>query len=783
MGDHQTQSLWRMRLCSALRTALACIIVGCTTLYGPPQLQKYLTYSSFSYITTILIVPDATVGDVMRSSWHVIFATAQVLVSSVLTLWLVEPKNFSVGVAAAAVALSAFVVALPESTHLMSKRIAFGQFVNVYVGTVIHGAQTGVVMHPLGVASSTALGALASVVAVLFPYPRLSYYEVCKSWRLYAGNASQRLTRFIEAIASRDKSGALELLSQGQSLSKEAAKLLHNITNNLETMVWERPHIKFLKPKYMDLGERLQETEVPLRGMEIALSSCSSHPVNLIDEELRGNLQSSEAHVRLRLLQAKYSLPSDATLAPESDREIFDKPLWTKKPTTKNHEDLPAFFFLYCMELLLENQPIARNPRNTRKPNQEPSDSQNQQLWNFKRVCRNIIPSRRSLIFALKCSLALGLAVLFGLLYNKENGYWSGLTIAISFVTGRQATFTVTNARVQGTALGSIYGILWFFIFHGLEKFRLLPLLPWIIICHFLRYSRMYGQAGGVSAAIGALLILGRDNYGAPSEFAIARIIEASIGLLCFLTVEIAFYPMRAATLAKNKLSQSMGVLRDSIEGVNLCVPASTGLRDKQRKLKSHVKELEKFIQEAETEPNCWFLPFKGSGYNQVLGSLSKIADLLLFVAYKTEFLAQVEQNFGGVWEELRQQMNADLGLLKEKINSPLRCLEEATSIKPLQVSETKSESDYHDSELGNPPRGFATLGTDDEEVETIVSNFLQHLQEVADKVHASDSEEKHKSQMVLCLTSLGFCIQSITRETMEMKKDVRKLVKFNAHT
>ncbi|TQE02809.1 hypothetical protein C1H46_011538 [Malus baccata] len=181
MGDHQTQSLWRMRLCSALRTALACIIVGCTTLYGPPQLQKYLTYSSFSYITTILIVPDATVGDVMRSCWHVIFATAQVLVSSVLTLWLVEPKNFSVGVAAAAVALSAFVVALPESTHLMSKRIAFGQFVNVYVGTVIHGAQTGVVMHPLGVASSTALGALASVVAVLFPYPRLSYYEVINS--------------------------------------------------------------------------------------------------------------------------------------------------------------------------------------------------------------------------------------------------------------------------------------------------------------------------------------------------------------------------------------------------------------------------------------------------------------------------------------------------------------------------------------------------------------------------------------------------------------------------
>ncbi|XP_068340276.1 uncharacterized protein [Pyrus communis] len=776
MGNYQTQSLWRMRLGSALRTALACTIVDCTVLYGPPQLKKYITYPSFSYMTTILIAPDATLGDVMRSCWHVIFATAQVLLSSVLTLWLVEPKNFTVEVAVVAVALSAFVVALPESTHLMSKRIAFGQFVSVYVGTVIHGAQTGVVMHPLGVASSTVLGAFASIVAMLFPYPRLSYNEVSKSWRMYAGNASQRLARFVEAISSRDKSGALELLSRGQSLSKEAAKLLQSISNNLEPMVWERPHIKFLKPNYLDSGERLQEIEVPLRGMEIALSSCSSHPVNLIDEELRRNLQSSEVQVRLRLLQAKYSLPSDATLAPESYREIFDKPLWAGKPTTNNRENLPAFFFLYCMELLLENQPIARNPGNTRKPNQEPSDSQNQQWWHFKSVWRNIIPSTRSIIFALKCSLALGLAVLFGLLYNKENGYWSGLTIAISFVTGRQATFTVTNARVQGTALGSIYGILWLFIFQRLEKFKLVPLIPWIFFCHFLRHSRMYGQAGGISAAIGALLILGRENYGPPSEFAFTRMIEASIGLLCFLLVEIVFYPMRAATLAKNKLSQSMEALRDCI-GVNLCVPASTGWREKRRKLKSHMTELETFIQEAETEPNCWFLPFQGAGYNRVLGSLSKIADLLLFVAYKTEFLAQVEQSFGGVWEELRQQMNADLELLKG-------CLEEASSIKPMPVSKTMSESDYHDSELGKPPRGFATLGcTDDKEVETIVSSFLQHLQEVADKVHTSDSEEKQKSQMILCLTSLGFCISSVMREAMEMKKELKKLVKLNAPT
>lgn len=391
------------------------------------------------------------------------------------------------------------------------------------------------------------------------------------------------------------------------------------------------------------------------------------------------------------------------------------------------------------------------------------------------------MPSLRSLVFALKCSLSLGLAVLFGLIYNKENGYWAGLTIAIGFVTGRQATFTVTNARAQGTAMGSVYGVICLFLFQGIEHFRLLPLIPWIFFTHFLRHSRMYGQAGGISAAIGALLILGRENYGPPSEFAIARMTEACIGLICFVLVEILFYPMRAVTLARNELSKSMGALRDCIKDINLCVPASVGLREKQRKLKSHLKKLENFIQEAETEPNFCFLPFKGASYSKVLGSLSKMADLLPFVACETEFLSQVTQKLGDASEELRQHMNADLELLKEKINSSLECLEKVTSIKFVAAFETEAQDDYHDSELGKPANPFRILGAGDEEVETIVNILLQHFPEVAHNVHNSDGEEKCKSQMVLCLAGLGFCIQSLTSETMEMEKEVRKLLKWES--
>lgn len=177
-ADSTTKALWRRRLGSALRTALACSIVGFTTLYSPEHLRHMPAFPAFSYVTTILILSDATLGDTLRGCWHALYATIQIMIPSILCLWSVGPDRFTADVAAVVVTLMSFVVALPESTPLMAKRIAFGQIVIVCVGTVVHGAKTGIVMHPIHVASSTALGALASVVAMLLPYPRLAYHEV-----------------------------------------------------------------------------------------------------------------------------------------------------------------------------------------------------------------------------------------------------------------------------------------------------------------------------------------------------------------------------------------------------------------------------------------------------------------------------------------------------------------------------------------------------------------------------------------------------------------------------
>lgn len=174
----RTRSVWRTCLASALRTALACTIVGVATLFGPKYFKKQVAFPAFSYVTVILIVTDATLGDTFRGCWHALYATIQGVCPAILSLWLIGPARLTASTPAMAVALSAFVVVLPENTHLLAKRIALGQIVLVYVIAYINGGQTETIMHPVHVATSTGLGVVACVLALIFPYPSLACCEV-----------------------------------------------------------------------------------------------------------------------------------------------------------------------------------------------------------------------------------------------------------------------------------------------------------------------------------------------------------------------------------------------------------------------------------------------------------------------------------------------------------------------------------------------------------------------------------------------------------------------------
>ncbi|KAL5581042.1 hypothetical protein UlMin_013484 [Ulmus minor] len=596
----RARAQWQSCLASAFRTALACTIVGCFTFYAPPSFQNLVAFPAFSYVTVILIVTDARLGDTFRGCWLALYATVQSLGPAMLSLWLIGPTRFSRSITALAVALGAFVVALPESTHLVSKRIALGQIVIVYVIGFINGDHTDPIMHPLRVAASTAVGVLACVLALLLPIPRLAFEET----KALSGG-----------FCADDTTSARESISQAKSLASAASKLLPLVKRCQEIMQWERPPLKFLKPVCNNPGEKIQDLEVPLRGMEMALMSNPSFPTRVFDEELKDGLLKLQNNLSLEKI-----IPNNSLTVPESiEQEIaFVQTLDNIPPT---HKDLPSFFFLFCAQILQAKL----STKTTVVQNKLSTDDHNS--FCFKKLLRSTSPrftlKSQNFMSAFKCFLSLGLSVFFGLIYSKENGFWAGLPVAISFSSGREATFRVTNLKAQGTVLGTIYGVIGCFVFERFVPIRFLSLLPRFIFTSFLQRSKMYGQAGGISAVIGAIIILGRKNFGPPSEFAIARIAETFIGLSCSIMVELLLQPTRASTLAKINISKSLGAL-----WIN------------RKSLEMNLKEVGKFVGEAEAEPNFWFSPFSGGCYHKLSKSLSKMVDLLEFSAYAMRVLS-----------------------------------------------------------------------------------------------------------------------------------------------
>ncbi|ESW34649.1 hypothetical protein PHAVU_001G169100 [Phaseolus vulgaris] len=757
--------VWRSRVRSALRTTLACSIAGCSYLYGPAPLRRYLTFPAFIYSTTLLIVSDGTLGDTLRGCWHVLCASIQVMILSLVSVQVIGPQNFTSHVAALAMAASAFLVALPvESTHLVTKQIAFGQLVNVYVRTSIDGGE-GFATHTIHVVCCTALGAAASVLAMLLPCPRLAYFQTRNLCRLYNDNISERLNYNIKVICASNNSAGVGYFSQAKSLSTSGVKLLQSIRNKLNALDWEQLQTRIFKSDWIDPEDKLQYFELPIRSMDIALSTCT-FPVKVIDEDLQGILLKCIGEFNKQLeRQSKFFTPFDATTTSEMRKDILTKNL------SMAYKDLPASFFLYCMHLLLDGSPIIKKMDPMLRKTSKNGNFQ----WginNIRDIVMDLFPSKSNLVFPLKSSLSLGVAVFLGLTYNKENGYWSGLTVAVCFVTGQHSTFSLANARGQGTAMGSIYGVLCCFIFQRFMDIRFSLLLPWVFFSSFLMYSRMYGKAGGISAVTGALLVIGINHDEDPSKFALARIVEATIGLLCFVAVEIIFNPFRASTLAKAKLAQCLRSLQHCIGHIAIIIPnekdkssfSYQASKEGHLKLKSMVSQLEEVTMEAELEPNFWFVPFHNACYKKMLKSLSTMADLLLFVAHSMENIKLLLQEDETFFVDLHDRVNENVVSVKNKVGVTLNCIEKITRIKSHgelenELRNIKLPVDIDKQEY--PRKDAFWIWNGDEEVNNITYSFVHHLEEIANKICTNTNEEMLKCQMLFHYGCLGFCTSS----------------------
>ena len=153
--------------------------------------------------------------------------------------------------------------------------------------------------------------------------------------------------------------------------------------------------------------------------------------------------------------------------------------------------------------------------------------------------------------------------MLFGVLFNHHRGYRAGIAVAISVGYSRESTFRLANVRTQGTAAGSVYAVIASSLTKNCIPLRAAALIPWALFTSFLRQSKMYGYAGGLSAFIAAVVILGHTHVERPSEFAVVRITETFIGIGCYILMELILQPRRASTLARKELVITLCSLRD----------------------------------------------------------------------------------------------------------------------------------------------------------------------------------------------------------------------------
>jgi len=516
-------------------------------------------------------------------------------------------------------------------------------------------------------------------------------------------------------------------------------------------------------------GEKLQSMEIALRGMEMVVASKSPIPSSLLAGEVKEDLKNIQERVILSIKRVNNS--SQPSVTPESDPKNPDECLQTLQEIPGTPQDLPFYFFLFCIRLL-ETIIIAKPEENKVKVLENKFKTRS---WISDWDSKKIMP-------ALKLSLSLGLAILLGSMFSKPNGYWAGLPVAVSFAAAREATFKVTNVKAQGTVIGTVYGVMGCFVFQKFLTVRFLSLLPWFLFSSFLSRSKMYGQAGGISAAIGAVLILGRKNFGPPSEFAIERIIETFIGLSCSIMVELVFQPTRAANIAKLELSRSFHALYEcaSLFGAKA---SKADIMESQKKLRSHLNELKKFTAEAHAEPSFWFSPFNFSCYEKLFKSLSKMADLLQFSGYAIGFLGEQGKTKSPQCKEILSNVDKDLKSLTESIGLLAKSFEEITLLKSLDALEkalAKSDNTSWDIELGKTPNpSFSTAVS---EPEKILETYLQHCRSVADGLFRveEDGEEEvevDKSEVVLSLCALGFCVERIGKETREIEEMVKEVV------
>ncbi|CAN6472297.1 unnamed protein product [Victoria cruziana] len=773
MANEYAWNMWKSRMASAFRTGWACVMVGFAIEYYKMRLHKPMDFQPFAYLTATLIVGEACLGEAVQGAVLALCGTLQGACPALLSLWLMGPSSASAWTIMLVVTVSGFLVSLPKSTHIVTKRVALGQIVIVYVAAFMNREKhVEASVYPLHAALSTAVGAAASILALLVPVPRLACLKIGEKIGLIGEISSSILKLLTDAYFAESTSSANASLFQARTLEDARDHLVTKLRNTQINIGWEKPLVGCLVPQYRAHMEKFFSLERPLKGMEIALRSCLSFPMSkqMGDKGIKDLLSVMAQRI-------SNSIETIVNIEPKDSRqvhidviqppEICLDALEAVAPTSSS--DLPPFFFIFCMQNLYEAVMFSKKAEEkTKKMNENGEPIKGNGAWSLK-------IDAESLLMAVKYSISLGLSVLFGILFTKDNGYWGGLVVAVSIASQRETTFKMANMRAQGTVLGSVYGVVGCFLTQRFEFLRYIALIPWVIFSSFIRQSEMYGYAGGVTAFIGAVVILGRRNYGSPSQFAVERITETFIGILCCIFVELIFLPRRASTLAMEKLLETVAKIRDTMPPLGCTIKPCLRLSEMKEsgsRLRTNLSELKNLMEEAKAEPDFWFVPFPDVSYSLVWGSLSTVVELLDFLLDAIDSLPQVSCTHMMSNSEIYNAISEDLEEFKNCIDSYLVCFQEALQVKSLK--ELTEEYRKKNEGVGDLEEAGGVQTVDGEVMDKIVESCVRHIGEAMTLV---EGKEEVRSQMAISLGAMGFCLSNIMKEIQKIELGIQEVL------
>ncbi|KAL3678779.1 hypothetical protein R1sor_021735 [Riccia sorocarpa] len=280
---------------------------------------------------------------------------------------------------------------------------------------------------------------------------------------------------------------------------------------------------------------------------------------------------------------------------------------------------------------------------------------------------------------AAKFSLAMSIAATAGILYDKNFAFWA--TVALGFIIQNHqgGIFRMANLRLQGTAIGSIYGYLMVIALHGNSQYVLITLIPWVVLLSYLRFSKLFGPAGVIAGLTAAIVMLG--STGAPiQDLAVTRITENFIGVLALILVESFLLSDRAVVLVRKELVSSLVDLRDCVKevvkayGGSFCDEhrnaVAARIKQLESQLRARIAEQIKLQSEAVNEPELWNVPFPADVYAKFVNIQTRMLDLLHFMVLSLH--AASEETLGSQIQKLVVPLQGSLDALEEEVWSSL---------------------------------------------------------------------------------------------------------------